>query len=127
MKKILSLPLWSPVFLWAAQSAYAQELCPSGYTSLCKIRLENGGLVGAVVSTIIVIAVVACLAFMVLGAIKWISSGGDEAKVKAARSTIVAALVGMVISLLGFFIVNLVLGFFGIGGLKALSMPKLIP
>ena len=127
VKKIFFLLLWAVVLLSLAQPIYAQELCPSSFANLCKIRFENGGPVGAVLITMIIIAIFTCLVFMVIGGIKWITSGGDEAKIKAARSTIVAALVGLVIAVCAFGITNVVLTFFTGQGVKSLKVPKLIP
>ncbi len=127
MKKLGLLAFFVGVFFLMPQPVFAEELCPSAFSSLCKVRFEKGGgIIGVVMSTMITIAIVACLFFLVLGAIKWMTSGGDETKVKAARSTLIAALVGMVISIASFFIVNVVLTLFTGQGLEGLKIPKLI-
>lgn len=58
----------------------------------------------------------------------WVISRGDKEKVEGARNQIVASLVGLVISFLAFFVVNIAFGFFFPGkSLKDLSLPTLGP
>ena len=51
---------------------------------------------------------------LLIGGIRWILAGGDEKAVSSARSTITAALIGLVIVLLSFAIIKLVEAFFGV-------------
>ena len=111
-----------------AQTAFADEpLCPTGtWSSLCNINANHaGGIVGAIVQVLLIIAILICLIFLVWGGVQYITSGGDKQKVAAARGRLFAAIIGLVISLLGFFIVNTVLVFFTGNGLSSLKIPKL--
>lgn len=85
-----------------------------------------GGVVGSAITILFVLATVLALGFLVYGGIKWIMSGGDKAGVEAARGTIVAAIVGLVIVFLSYFILNIVLGFFDLT-LSKLVLPQLNP
>ena len=51
---------------------------------------------------------------MLIGGIQWISSGGDEQGLEAARGKISNALIGMVILFATFAIISLIQTFFGI-------------
>lgn len=94
--------------------------------TLCKIGFTNMGLViGRVIMIVLIIAAIISLFFLIYGGIKWILSGGDKTAVEAARNHIVAAIVGLVISLLAYFIINIVLSLFGIN-LSNLVLPKII-
>lgn len=62
-----------------------------------------------VINGLIVIGIVAALLFMLWGGIRWILSGGDKGKVDAARSTIVASIVGLIIVILAWVVINTVL------------------
>lgn len=122
MKKFLSLAAISFFFLSVAQFAFAQtptpittgttiNLCPANsgtgnYNILC--ALDPATALPFLFTAIIVIAIVVALVFLIWGGIKWVISGGDKAKVDAARSTIVAAIVGLIIIFLAWFIINLV-------------------
>ena len=113
--------------------AYAEvnlNPCPNGttgdFSQLCvtdKNQISDV-LLRAIVAVLIIAAVIA-LAFLIWGGIKWITSGGDKAKVEAARSTIIAAIIGLIIAFLAFFILNLVLGLFGLN-IHSLQIPSII-
>ncbi|MCL5970204.1 MAG: pilin [Patescibacteria group bacterium] len=116
----VSLLLFSSTVAFAASAApVASEVpvnpCPSGsqFDILCKFGPDKfGPFVGNVVLLLFVIAVLIALGFLIWGGIKWITSGGDKSGVESARNHIVAAIVGLVIVFLAFFIVNIVAGFF---------------
>ena len=95
----------------------AQKLCQSQHTSL-------GSIIGFIITILFIIAVLIALAFLILGGIKWITSGGDKGGVETARNQIIAAVVGLIIVFLAFFILNLVLGLFGLN-LFDLKLPTL--
>lgn len=76
-----------------------------------------GAVIGSALQFIFIIAVLLALGFLVFGGIKWITSGGDKGGVEAARGMIIAAIIGLVIVVLAYFIINnLVLPFLGYGG-----------
>ena len=68
----------------------------------------------AVIKFILIVAFVAAFIMLLIGGIRWILAGGDEKAVSSARSTITAALIGLVIVLLSFAIIKLVEAFFGV-------------
>ena len=72
-------------------------------------------------TVLFIVITITSLLFFILGGIQWITSGGDKAKVEAARNRLVYALIGLIICFLAFFIINLIGGFFGI---KLLNIPK---
>lgn len=74
-------------------------------------------LIAFVINAIIVLGIVLSLIFLLYGGIRWIISGGDKAKVDSARSTIVASIVGLIIVILAWVIINSVLYIFHAGSL----------
>lgn len=52
---------------------------------------------GFVIKTFFIIAGLAALLFLILGAFTWITSGGDKEKVSKAQEKIQAAVVGLII------------------------------
>jgi len=132
MKRILIVLFSLTVFIpWLARPAYA-DLCPSGYDLLCTIVHGNtggffGSLVGGIIAILLAIVTIGSLAVLIWGAIQWISSGGDKAKVEAARNTIIAAVVGLVIAFLAFAIVNVILFIFTGNSIGSFNLPKLVP
>ena len=86
-----------------------------------------GQIVGFLVAFIIVIAFLAALLFIVIGAFQWITSGGDKQKVADARNHIIAAVIGLIIIALSFVIINVVIQALGLGSLtnlKILTLPE---
>lgn len=131
MKKITALTISAGTFLTFAPKAFAGTAvkpCPpngTGFDKLCRITLSDfGSILGLVIQLAFVIAVIIALAFLIWGGIQWIVSGGDSKKVDGARNMIIGALVGLAVVFLSFFILNIVLGFFGIS-LSNLVIPDL--
>ncbi len=142
MKKLLTTISTSSLFMASvvstAMAAGEVDLNPcakSGVTGgsagqiqdqLCKLQgSSTGDVLRNIIIGVLVIAAVISLFFLIFGGIKWILSGGDKAKVGEARGTIVAALVGLIITFLAYFILNIVLGLFGLS-VSNLSLPKLV-
>lgn len=109
--------------------AQAINICPgdASFGGLCNYTSNS---IGPVLSNTIIIlliaAVVIALFFLIFGGIRWITSGGDKSKVESARGTIIAAIIGLIIALLSFFILSIVLGFFGIS-IQNFTLPNLTP
>ena len=92
---------------------------------LCRLNANNlGGIVAAGITLMLMLAVIIALFYLVLGGIRWVTSGGDKAKVESARNHIIAAIIGLVIAFLAFFIIQVALGFFGLN-FSNLSIPKI--
>jgi high-affinity K+ transport system ATPase subunit B len=128
MKKVTALSLSISAYFVSAMPARAQwggNICPADVTSadgnevinfnpLCYLYGASGNLVGNLINIALIVTVIIALAFLIYGGIKWITSGGDKAGVESARNMIVAALVGLVIAFLAYFIIQLVFTLFGI-------------
>jgi len=107
-------------FLTLASTAFAQTTinpCPAGsnFNNLCGIdQTKLSTIVSTGVIVLLVLTVLVALTFLIWGGIRWITSGGDKTKVEGARNTIIAAIVGLVIAFLAYFILNVVGTFFNI-------------
>jgi hypothetical protein len=71
-------------------------------------------LVSAGVMLILIIAALIAFVFLVVGGIRWVTSGGDKEKTAKAQQTLTAALVGLVIVFAAWAIIRLIETFFGI-------------
>ena len=78
-------------------------------------------LIRTVITLIIVVAALLTLFYLIMGAIAWITSGGDKGKVEEARNKITAAVIGLLILAAVWAIFQLVLTI-GFGG--TLKTPK---
>ena len=130
MKKLAAAALTGVGYLSFATASFAQtkiDPCANAgqFKALCNLQANQlGPIVGAVVTFILVVAVLIALFFLIWGGIRWITSGGDKAKVESARGTIIAAIVGLVIAFLAFFILSVALSFFGLS-LTSLELPQI--
>jgi hypothetical protein len=133
-KKIARVGVTLSGLYWAAAPVFAGpvNLCDSAQgqganiTALCNSTVEN--LVPKIISTVLFIAFLAALLFLIWGGIKWIMSGGDKEGAGKAKETVTSALIGLAIVLGSWILVNVVLTLFGSsGGLTKLNMPQLVP
>lgn len=133
MKKVLgSLFTVAALLPLSASTAFAQGAeinpCPedSQFQALCTLQAEQlGTIVGGAVTFLLIVAVLVALFFLIFGGIRWITSGGDKAKVESARGTIISAIIGLIIAFLAFFILSVALNFFGLN-LQSLELPQII-
>lgn len=71
-------------------------------------------LLPAAIGMLFVVGVTIFLFMIILGAIGWISSGGDKAALEAAKGKISNAIIGVVVLLSTFALVKIIETFFGI-------------
>ena len=72
-----------------------------------------GTLLSGAIGFILVIAALAAFIFLIWGGIQWITSGGDKSAVEAARSRILAAIIGLFVVFAAWALMNVLGGFFG--------------
>ncbi|MCL5434773.1 MAG: pilin [Patescibacteria group bacterium] len=108
MKKGLGFILGTGSALLATSVAFAQTQIilspPPG--AAASVPLEK--VPQFIITLLFVVGIIIALAFLIYGGIKWIISGGDKANVDAARKHIVAAIIGLVIVVSAFVILNFV-------------------
>jgi len=89
-------------------------------------NLENltvNGMVSGAISLVLIVVSLVFFFILVVGGLKWITSGGDEKKVAAARAGITSALIGLVIVFASWAIMKLIETLFGISILGTLTIP----
>ncbi|MBT6068609.1 hypothetical protein HOG48_02535 [Candidatus Peregrinibacteria bacterium] len=74
----------------------------------------------------ILIAGLLCVAFIFFGGISFILSGGDEAKIKQAVSTIRYSIIGLIITVLAVFIVSVVGKAMGLNVVKYINFAEIV-
>ena len=120
---VLAAPFAAPVAVYAADDATGQiqgPLC-NGASDLkfdttagdCD-GVENSGdtltnLIRTIINVISVVVGVVAVVMIVLGGLKYITSGGDSSNVSSAKNTIIYAVIGLVVVALAQFIVQFVL------------------
>ena len=125
MKKVLGISYAAATFLTLAQFAFADNLCPAApFTILCNPSITS--IIGNLINLIFILAVIVALLYLIWGGFKWLTSGGDKQAVTTAREHIVAAIIGLVIIFLSYFILNLLIGFFIPGfSISSFTLPHL--
>jgi succinate dehydrogenase/fumarate reductase cytochrome b subunit len=106
--RIIKTIIATLVSLAIANPAYAQSTVtnPTGFNSI-------GGILGKVFTWLIAIIGVLAVIFIIIGGIRYILARGDPKATDAARGTITAAIIGLVIALLSVAIVIIVTNFLG--------------
>ena len=111
MKKALGITYAAATFLTLAPFAFAETLCPTGdFAGLCDVKIDT--LIGPFIQLIYIIAVLAALFYLIWGGFKWLTSGGDKTAVASAREHIIAAIIGLIVIFLSYFILNILIKFF---------------
>jgi cytochrome bd-type quinol oxidase subunit 2 len=77
-------------------------------------QTQLGAILSAVVTTLSVVGGLAFVIFFTLGGLKWLTAGGDKAKVSEAQTQMTQGVIGLVAIVAGLFVVGIVGGILGI-------------
>ncbi len=89
--------------------------------AMCGLTIQ--GILKGGIQLILLVALVLAFVFLVFGGIKWISSGGDKAGTEAAKGTLTAAIIGLIVVFLAWVLLNFVGGFFGLDVSQKFTLP----
>ena len=70
----------------------------------------------------IVLAGIVALFLIIYSGIKFINSGGDPKSIDAAKKALTYALIGLIVVLLSFFIINFIATFTGVDALRSIKL-----
>lgn len=87
-------------------------LVPQQIQSVINLPFQN--IVSFLILLILFAIILLAFFFILFGGIKWITSQGDKKQLEGAQKTIQYALVGLVLGLLSFFIINFLGFLFGV-------------
>jgi hypothetical protein len=115
----MSMPVLAPSAVFAANNATFGGLCggtnlqTTSTTTDCSASGQNGKLNTLLTNAVnifsIIVGVVAVI-MIIVGGLRYITSGGDSAKVSGAKNTLIYAIIGLIIVALAQLIVHFVLG-----------------
>lgn len=74
-----------------------------------------GSLLGGILGVALIMGAIAAFVFLILGALSWITSSGDKARIEKAQQTITNAIIGLVILAAVWAVMTIVSGFLGLG------------
>ena len=111
----LSLGVLAPVAVNAAGCTSdatggitAGASCAQG-TGVSATLFGTGGIFTTIVNILLYIIGAVAVIMLIIGGIRYVTSGGDSSAVTAAKNTILYAIIGIIIALLAYAIVNFVL------------------
>jgi type IV secretory pathway TrbL component len=67
-------------------------------------------LIQVVLTTLLAITGLIAVIYLVIGGLKYVTSGGNKDSVAAAKNTILYAIIGIIVILLAYVIVNIIVG-----------------
>lgn len=79
---------------------------------------DIGQLLNKILMVVIALSALLVLMHLIWGAIDWITSGGDKAKIDKAKNKIVAAIIGLIIVASSYAVLTIVLNFLGVKSLQ---------
>ncbi len=65
-------------------------------------------------TTFLIVTIILAIYFLIWGGISWITSGGDKARLEAARKRIIFAIIGLIVAFSAFMIINILGSLFGV-------------
>lgn len=93
------------------QPVFALKDCAGSNTEICKTNNDLlGGVLKEVINVMLYLAGAIAVIAIVIGGIRYITSDGDPGAATKAKNTIIYALVGLVIAVMSYSIVNFVIG-----------------
>lgn len=117
-------------FITLTPTAHAAIVeCGSGpFAKICNLSGDKfSSVFGQILTFAFIISIIIALAFLIWGGIKWVTSGGEKGGVEEARNHVIAAVVGLIIVFLSYFILNLVVYFFTGQSINNITIPQLTP
>jgi heme/copper-type cytochrome/quinol oxidase subunit 2 len=105
--------------LASASMVMAASISDTNITVGKGYAMSPTNLLSSITNIVMLIAAILVFAFMIMGGIQWITSGGDKAKAESARNKLTAAVIGLVIVAASYAILTLVLNFLGFDNLNS--------
>lgn len=126
MKKVFGVIIGSALSLAVfliigSSSAFAQSSIQAGAQAAQgngtpSTLFGDGGIVTSITNVLLFIAGALAVIMIIIGGLRYATSGGNASSVTAAKNTILYAIVGLIVAFLAFAAVNFVLGAISPGG-----------
>ena len=86
--------------------------CAVGKGQSTKGLFDNDGIVRTVINTMLFIVGLLSVIMLIYAGIRYVTAHGDKSQVEGAKNTMIYAIVGLVIAIVAYAIVNWVIGLF---------------
>lgn len=107
---IATFALFAPVTVGALDGTVQGGVNAARGTDVPSTLLGDGGGLSTIVNTMLFIIGFLSVIMLIFGGLRYIISGGNAAAVTAAKNTILYAIVGLIIAIFAYAIVNFVIG-----------------
>lgn len=107
----------APVTVSAAKLTAPSGLCATGLN--CEDNLSINGIIIRIINWILAIVLAVDVLMIIIGGFMYVTSAGDEGRAKKGRTTVVNAIIGLVIIILAYVIANVVSNFFSADRLQS--------
>ena len=107
---IATFALFAPVTVGALDGTVQGGVNAARGTDVPSTLLGDGGVLSTIVNTMLFIIGFLSVVMLIFGGLRYIISGGNAAAVTAAKNTILYAIVGLIIAIFAYAIVNFVIG-----------------
>ena len=106
----------TPSLVYAEGCGTAESCARSGVDQVISsgTSMTVGGIIKIIVDILLFVLGAVCVVMIVIGGIKYATSQGDQTAVSSAKNTILYAVVGLVVAIAAYAIVNFVLAQFGV-------------
>ena len=107
---IATFALFAPVTVGALEGTVQDGVNAARGTDVPSTLLGDGGGLSTIINTMLFIIGFLSVVMLIFGGLRYIISGGNAAAVTAAKNTILYAIVGLIIAIFAYAIVNFVIG-----------------
>ena len=107
---IATFALFAPVTVGALEGTVQDGVNAARGTDVPSTLLGDGGVLSTIINTMLFIIGFLSVIMLIFGGLRYIISGGNAAAVTAAKNTILYAIVGLIIAIFAYAIVNFVIG-----------------
>ena len=107
---IATFALFAPVTVGALEGTVQDGVNAARGTDVPSTLLGDGGVLSTIINTMLFIIGFLSVVMLIFGGLRYIISGGNAAAVTAAKNTILYAIVGLIIAIFAYAIVNFVIG-----------------
>jgi hypothetical protein len=115
-------------YMYSTSAAFAQTanwrgVCVSGKDNDVATIQGLECLIANVFTVIITLIGLSAFVMLIVGSVRWLVSGGNSSNLDKAKSTMTYAIIGIVVTLSAFIVINLIAGFTGVESIKEFKIP----
>ena len=108
MKKLIQIGYATLAMSPVGALADIADECPDNLGGVCDNNLT--GMITLISNTVLLLVGVVAVLFLIIGGFQYIASGGNPEQVNKAKNTIFYAIIGIVVALLAYVVVQFVVG-----------------